>query len=97
MKYFGGLAPESEAGAFADKRFRTKLTFLNDVELKDKQFIVGNKFTIADSYLYIVLTWVKPEDLDNFPTIKAYFNGIKALDGVVNAHARIATNPASIL
>ena len=71
---------------------KKKFTFLNDVELKDKRFLVGNSFTAADSYLYVVLSW-SPYlglDLDQYPAIKAYFEGIKALDFVQAAHKSLA-------
>jgi glutathione S-transferase len=71
------------------------LKFLNDVELVNKKFMVGDSFTIVDSYLYIVLTWLGPTGLDAYPVVKAYFDGISSLEGVVAAHAKMATSPTS--
>lgn len=84
-----------ELEAFREKRIQAKLTYLNDKELKGKSFLVGNSFTIADSYLYIVLSWLKPADFDAFPNVKAYFEGIKSLPVVMEAHAKMAFNPAT--
>ena len=84
-----------ELEGFRENRIKTKLTYLNDHALKDKKYLVGDKFSIADSYLYIVLTWLKPGELDAYPAVKAYFEGIKALPFVVEAHAKMAGNPAT--
>jgi glutathione S-transferase len=58
---------------------------------------VGDSFTIADAYLYIVLSWtsIVSIDLTPYPKVKAYFERIGALENVKAAHARIATNPAT--
>jgi glutathione S-transferase len=76
-----------------------KLTYLNDTYIANKKFVVGDSFTIADSYLYIVLSWAPyvGVDLTPYPKVKAYFDGIAALPNVQAAHQRMATNPSSIL
>jgi hypothetical protein len=60
-------------------------------------FLVGGKFSIADSYLYIVLTWPQyvGVDMSGYPLLQAYSAGIAALPQVVAAHALMATNPSS--
>ena len=65
--------------------------------VKDKKFLVGDAFTIADAYLYIVLSWAGYVGVDTaaFPAVKAYFDGIAALDFVKAAHAKMAEKPAS--
>jgi glutathione S-transferase len=92
---FRGFPPGSATYEYAEQLIAKKLTYLNEIELKDKKFLVGDKFSIADSYLYIVLSWLPPEDREKYPAIQAYFEGIKSLEGVIAAHARIATNPAT--
>ncbi|KAJ3214473.1 hypothetical protein HDU81_001693, partial [Chytriomyces hyalinus] len=70
-----------------------KLQFLNDVELADgRKYFVGNGFTVADSYLYIVLSWSPyiKLDLSKFPKVEAYFKGIGELSFVKEAHAAMA-------
>ncbi|KAJ3222263.1 hypothetical protein HDU81_010017, partial [Chytriomyces hyalinus] len=70
-----------------------KLKFLNDVELADgRKYFVGSGFTVADSYLYIVLSWSPyiKLDLSKFPKVEAYFKGISELDFVKEAHAAMA-------
>ena len=46
-----------EVKAFILDKLSKKLAYLNDTLLKGKKFVVGDKWTIADSYLYICLTW----------------------------------------
>ena len=42
--------------------------------LKDKSFLMGNAFTVADAYLFTVLTWTRPLkiDLGRWPVLNAY-------------------------
>jgi len=74
---------------FSLKRAAKKLEYLENHELKGKKFIVGDQFSIADSYLYIVLSWTKYVgiDLTPYPAVKTYFEGIGALPYVKEAHA----------
>jgi glutathione S-transferase len=89
----------ADVTAFFRTRVNQKLTYLNDKFIGDRQFIVGDSFTVVDSYLYIVLSWTQYVgiDLSEYPKVQAYFNGIAALENVKNAHARIAENPATVL
>ena len=73
-------------------RFNKTLTYLNDVELNGKKsFLVGNNFTIADSYCYIILTWTPYLGISfaHLPNVVSFFEGIKALDFVQAAHAEM--------
>jgi glutathione S-transferase len=90
---FAGIPEGGDLEKFASKRLTTKLAYLNDVEVKGKSFLVGDKFSVADSYLYIVLTWMRPAEFEPYPALKAYFDGIASLPVVVAARARAATNP----
>jgi hypothetical protein len=49
----------------------TKLTFLNDIYLKDKEFVVGRKLSMADVYLYICFSWSGSLNIDltNYPVV----------------------------
>ncbi|HKQ24289.1 MAG TPA: glutathione binding-like protein [Burkholderiales bacterium] len=51
--------------------------------LAGKQYITGDKYTVADAYLFTVLNWTKglKIDLDKWPNIK-------------NFVARVAARPA---
>ncbi|KAI9313999.1 glutathione-s-transferase [Zopfochytrium polystomum] len=85
------LAPEIKQ--FFTARAGIKLKYLNDVELAGgKKFLVGDKFTVADSYCYIILSWAgnRGLDLSAYPAAQVYFNHIKGLDFVEAAHAAMA-------
>lgn len=62
-----------------------------------KQFLLGDNFTVADSYLFIILSWFPYLKLsyDDYPALGAFYKGIAALDFVQAAQARIATSPAT--
>ena len=49
-----------------------------EAALAGKQYLMGDKFSAADAYLYTVLRWTKPLqiDLDQWPNIKAYFERV---------------------
>jgi len=75
-----------------------KLTYLENQVLNDgREYLVGNSFTIADSYLYIILSWTQyvAIDLSPYPNVSSFFKRIGALPNVIAAHQRIATSPAT--
>ena len=76
-----------------------KLTYIENHLLADKSFLHGNLFTIADSYLYIILSWTKyvAIDLSPYPKVTAYFERIAALPNVKAAHDRIASSPSTTI
>ena len=55
---------------------------LNDLErhLKGKQYVMGDKFTVADAYCYTILRWTPRAkiDLAKYPAVKAYFDRVAA-------------------
>lgn len=53
--YDPAATPEQKAAAIA--KLNTKLKYVNENMVNGKKFLVGDSFTIADSYLYIVLSW----------------------------------------
>jgi glutathione S-transferase len=78
-------------------RSATKLTHLDTVLLKDKTYLVRETLSVADIYLYIVLSWSAylKIDLAPYPNVQAFFDRVHALPGVQAAHAAIATMPTS--
>lgn len=98
-KTIGGLFNPSihqEVRDYLTQASHTKLRFINDHYLKDKEFIVGGKLSVADLYLYICLSW-SPYlhfDLTEYPVINEYFKRIGSIPGVVAAHAAMASNPS---
>lgn len=76
-----------------------KLTYLENTLVSDKSFVVGDSFTVADAYLYIVLSWTGYVgiDLSPYPKVKLYAEKIGQLPNVKAAHARIATSPSTTI
>jgi len=63
-----------------------KLAFL-DARLQENQFLMGERFTIADAYLFTILTWAPGQglELSRWPALKAYFDRIGARPAVRSA------------
>jgi glutathione S-transferase len=78
---FNPNMPE-EAKAVFKSKLESRYEWLNG-QLADKQFVMGEHFTVADGYLFTVTNWTKPMgiDLSAFPNVAAW-------------HARIAARPA---
>jgi glutathione S-transferase len=97
----GGLFyPNSEeVKSYIKSRAMTKLEYLEKVLLADKQYLVGNSVSIADCYLYIVLSWCPMVGIDitSFPRVKSYYERIDSMEKVREAHSRMATNPSSTM
>jgi glutathione S-transferase len=88
-KGFGTLfnpAMPEEAKAFA----RTKLVErfkLADQRLADRPFLLGNDFTVADAYLYVVSRWAAPMkvDLSPFTNLAAFMERVASRPAVQKA------------
>jgi glutathione S-transferase len=54
-----------------------------DAELKGKNYLMGDNFSVADGYLFAVTRWAKPMniDLSPYPNLQAH-------------HERVAARPA---
>jgi glutathione S-transferase len=70
------------AKAMLDKR----LTYIQNI-LTGQGFLLGDQFTVADAYLYTVLSWCRyvKIDLGTWPVLKDYHDRIAARAAVVDA------------
>ena len=83
-----GFAPlfypgySDDAKALQKASLKARLDYLEG-ELKTRPYLTGDRYTVADGYLFVVLGWTGYVGLDlgDWPTLKAY-------------HARIAGRPA---
>jgi glutathione S-transferase len=78
---FGADTPE-DYKEIARKKLRGRFDWLSK-EIKDREFLVGNHYTVADGYLFTVLGWTDHVGLKlaDWPVLKAW-------------HGRIAQRPA---
>src|SRR5260370_35951211 len=51
-----------------------------DKQLAGKQYLMGDKFTVADAYLFTALRWASRIDMDlgKWPNLKAYVDRVAA-------------------
>jgi glutathione S-transferase len=57
----------------AKQNLATRFDWL-DKQLEGKDFLTGKGFTVADAYLFVLLTWTKPTqiDLSRWPNLAAF-------------------------
>ena len=78
---FNPAMPEEAKTLFKDK-LKSRYQWL-DGQLADKQYLMGEHFSVADGYLFTVTNWAKPTgvDISGFPNLQAW-------------HARVGARPA---
>jgi glutathione S-transferase len=69
--------PPAEFKAVLVEALENKFAFLAG-HLESNAFLMGERFTVADAYLYTVLTWSKagPFDYAKWPALKAWFDKV---------------------
>jgi len=97
----GGLfnpAHTNETKAFFNKLNEKRLQYCEQTMLKDKQWVCGNSFTVADAYLYTVLSWCPSVgiNLSSYPNIRRYMDNIGNLAQVKTAKERMNTSPTAV-
>lgn len=89
-KGFGPLFhPSSEdAKKEAKNKLIDRLVYA-EKHLENSEFLVGSRFTVADAYLFTVLTWCQFVGIDllDMPALAAYMDKIKNRDSVKKAIA----------
>ena len=78
---FNPATPE-EYKTMARERLLQRLQWV-DGQLADKQYLMGDQFTVADGYLFTVTNWTKPTNVD-----------ISALSHLNAYRERVAARPA---
>ncbi len=63
--FFNAALP-AEMREFLTKRLDMRLTYVNS-KLEDEDFLMGDQFTVADCYLFIVTGWADPLNYDLSP------------------------------
>lgn len=62
---------------------KRRLSYVND-SLAGKKFLLGDQFTVADAYLFTVLSWHAKAhvDLATYPNVKALYDRVRAMPSV---------------
>ena len=55
--------------------------------LKGRKYLMGDRMTVADAYLFVILTWARKNNFDfaRFPHLSAFFDRMLARDAVQRA------------
>lgn len=96
---FNPASREGTIREFVINNLDRKMKYLEKYLLNDnKQYVFGNYFTIADSYLHIVLSWTGyvGVDLNKYQVAKNYYDNICNLEEVKKAKKRMAMVPSKI-
>jgi glutathione S-transferase len=58
-----------------------------DKQLAGRQYLMGDKFTVADAYLFTILNWAKRVEIDlgRWPNVTAYVGRVAARPKVQEA------------
>jgi glutathione S-transferase len=70
----------------AKENLATRFEWL-DKQLAGKEYLMGGSFSVADAYLYTVLRWTKPMQIDvsKWPNVAAYMERVGARPKVKDA------------
>jgi len=79
---FNPKTPEATR-AMQMEALKKRLGYVNDA-LANRMFLVGERFTVADAYLFTILSWHERlhVDLGEFPHLQAFYERIKARPAV---------------
>jgi len=82
---FNSAAPEAMKQIARDNIVRR--TAYIEGKLGDKPFLLGDSFSVADAYLYVILSWRQKVgvDLSQFPKVTALYDRIRARPAVQSA------------
>ncbi len=82
---FNAAMPE-EVKTIQRDRLAMRFQWL-DGELKNKKYLMGDNFSVADGYLFTVTNWVKPTNIDlaPYPNLMAYRERVAARPAVQEA------------
>ncbi len=84
---FNAAMPEEAKAIFRD-RLKSRFEHLEQ-HLKANDFVMGQRFTLADAYIWVVLSWTTDlgMDLSAYPSLQAYRDRIAARPAVQAALA----------
>jgi glutathione S-transferase len=70
----------------AKQNIATRFDWL-DKQLADREYLMGKQFTVADAYLFVLLGWTKPTQIDlaKWPNLAAFHKRVGARPKVQDA------------
>ena len=79
-------AADAAVKQYTTQNIEKKFDWINK-QLAGKQYLTGDKFTVADAYMFTVLRWLGRIDMDiaKWPNVKAYFDRVAARPKVQEA------------
>jgi glutathione S-transferase len=82
---FNPAYPE-EAKAINTKKLGERFAYVN-AQLEGKQYLMGEHFSVADAYLYVILRWARAKGVDTstFGDLNAFFDRVDARPAVQEA------------
>lgn len=82
---FNPSAPDATK-QIAKENIARRIGFI-EVKLGDKPFLLGDAFSVADAYLYVILSWRQKlgVDISSFPKVTALYERIRARPSVQSA------------
>lgn len=95
---FNPNSKEENIRSFVTNIFEKKMKYVqNNLIINPENFIIGNRFTVVDAYLHIVLGWLGYVGLniEDYPKANQYRNFINSYSEVVTAKNLIETVPAT--
>ncbi|ALN63422.1 glutathione S-transferase [Lysobacter antibioticus] len=78
-----------QAANVARERLAKRLAVV-ERHLADRDYLLGERFSVADAYLFTIVDWTRPLKiaLDPYPALAAYLERVRARDSVAEALRR---------
>lgn len=83
---FNGAVPQELKDSIFKPLLANKLTY-TDQQLKEKKYLLGDEFTIADGYLFVVLSWIPHFgfSLSQWSNLSRFYDDVKGRPAVQKA------------
>lgn len=95
--FFNPKSKENNVREFIKSVFDRKMKYLEKHILNNgKKYVYSDKFTIADAYLHIILTWTGyvGVDIEEYPIANNYLQNILSLEITKNPRILMSTSPS---
>lgn len=85
--FFSPNPLEGEARAAAEANVGRKFAYIESILSDGREYLVGETFSVADAYLFVVASWTRPcrIDLSPWPGIEAFVQRVAARDATREA------------